>query len=295
MNVTRSSLALILLLGVGSGLAGTTGELSSPSSAAEESASAHVSISDDGTAIFVDGFIDRKTAEQVRDKLKEGVVDSLFIRSTGGEVEAGIELGEMVRDSKIDVIVKDYCISSCANYVFTAGASRVIGGVVLWHGSVEQKDVRECFLCNRRVSSLYGGDMPLATPERVSNWDALRRRQSLFFQSIGVDEYITRAGQEPVLRPGGFKSDSYTYDVATMERFGLRDVKAPDAYGTQEWCEHVNKGLPHSIGCVTVTPEMLEYERVRRELGEQCRPDGTLEIRQGSPQNLPQKSETVRP
>jgi len=253
----------------------------------DEAAHATIRISPERTAIFFDGFIDDGAVAVAEETLRAGTVNTLYIRSTGGHVNAAIWLGEMVRDAKLTVIVKDYCASSCANYVFTAGRSRVIDGVVMWHGSAEQKDLREFHLCGRQVSSLYGGKMPSIEPERraqaVEAWNASRRHQAEFFESIGVNEYITRAGQEPVVRPGGFTSDSFTYDVATMDQFGMRDITAEEDYGTAAWCERVNKGAKRTIGCIAVTQEMLEYERARKERGEECQANGTLKIRPAAP------------
>ncbi len=266
------------------------GELAPAGNAAEprdEQAPATIRISPDQAAIFFDGFIDDAAVQVAEDALRAGTLQTLYIRSTGGRVDAGIRLGELVRDAKLAVIVKDYCASSCANNVFTAGKSRVIAGLVMWHGSVEQKDLREVYLCGREISSLYGGKMPSITPEdraqALESWSAVRRHQAEFFESIGVNEYITRAGQEPVVRPGGYTSDNFTYDVPTMERFGLHDITAAEGYGTAAWCERVNKGAKRSIGCVSVTEAMLEFDRVRRERGEECQVDGTLKVRPPAP------------
>lgn len=47
-------------------------------------------------------------------------ITSLVINSGGGDVLAGIRLGELVYKHKLKVIVDKICASSCANYVVTA-------------------------------------------------------------------------------------------------------------------------------------------------------------------------------
>ena len=58
---------------------------------------------------------------------------NLVISSMGGEIQAGIEFGKFVHAQKLNVIVKEYCHSSCANYVFAAGNKRYVDSVTdLW-------------------------------------------------------------------------------------------------------------------------------------------------------------------
>lgn len=250
---------------------------------AAEQPSAAVKHSPDGTGLWFDGFIDDPAVAVVERALREGGVTDLYIRSTGGHVDAGLRLGELVRDAALRVHVIGYCTSSCANYVFTAAKERSIDGFVLWHGSVEQKDLREAYLCGRTKSSLFGHTWPPIAPEKradvVRSWNELRNRQEQFFTSIGVNEYITRAGQEPVNLTAGLASGSYTYDLPTMQRFGLQHIQAVEGYGTEAWCAAVNKDAERPIGCVQVTDEMLEFDRARKGRGEECQPDGTLAVR----------------
>lgn len=61
----------------------------------------------------------------------------LRLTSSGGEVEAAIRLAGWIYTNKIDIEVVDYCLSSCANYLFTAAFQKTIlpGAVVAWHGN----------------------------------------------------------------------------------------------------------------------------------------------------------------
>ena len=70
-------------------------------------------------------------------RIKNKNVTRLLISSDGGEVDAAIKLALWVFENQIDIEVRDYCLSSCANYVFTAAKNKTIhpGAVVAWHGN----------------------------------------------------------------------------------------------------------------------------------------------------------------
>ena len=64
----------------------------------------------------------------------------LIISSPGGTVDYGIQLGEWILSKQLDVEIGDYCISSCANYVFTAGKNKILrkNSLLGWHGGLLQ-------------------------------------------------------------------------------------------------------------------------------------------------------------
>jgi hypothetical protein len=76
--------------------------------------------------------------DSVKDKPTE-----LSIRSTGGEVNTGMALGRWVHAHHLDVKVLDYCLSSCANYVFPAGAQKTVSNFAMigFHGGAGSEHV----------------------------------------------------------------------------------------------------------------------------------------------------------
>jgi hypothetical protein len=95
-----------------------------------------------------------------------------------------------------------------------------------------------------------------------------------FFDAIGVDDYIARAGQEPKFY------GNFTLSVADMARLGAGQGEAPADCGTRAFCERINaqqSGL--DLHCIELTDEMLAYEKARRQFGERCEADGTLRVR----------------
>jgi hypothetical protein len=60
---------------------------------------------------------------------------TLILDSGGGETGAAIRIAQGIRERGLDVVVTGRCASSCANYLFAAGARRTIrDGVVAFHG-----------------------------------------------------------------------------------------------------------------------------------------------------------------
>src|SRR5690606_41855134 len=51
----------------------------------------------------------------------------LSIRSPGGPIDVGLALGEGTHQQGMDVLDEEFCFSSCADYIFTAGARKILG------------------------------------------------------------------------------------------------------------------------------------------------------------------------
>jgi hypothetical protein len=240
----------------------------------------HPTIERNGSAVYFSGDITHRGVDALDAAIAVAPTTELHIRSGGGGITAGHRMGRLVRQHKLAVVVDQYCYSSCANYVFTAGARRIIpeGAVVVWHGNTLQKDWREFDQCGRTVSSFTGVPMSpeAVAARRASAADLVRERVAdlEFFRDIGVDDYIARVGQEPRF------FGNFTLSVADMARFGVTGVEAPPGYGSAEFCREINHERPYpDLHCVAVTDEMLAYERTRRVKGEICQSDGTLRIR----------------
>lgn len=156
-------------------------------------------------------------------------VRELVITSSGGEVAAGIRLGSWVSSRQVDVRVVDYCLSSCANYVFTAGRRKRIdpGAVVAWHGNYH----------HLRATGLWQDDIPLrmrrtgedeATARRhvLAQVEELVSREQDFFARIGVDQRLCWIGK----RPPYDVPDYFFLTARDMARFGVTGIELPTAY-----------------------------------------------------------------
>ena len=162
-------------------------------------------------------------------------IQTLVVDSAGGEIVTSMDFGDWVADRKVDVVVERLCLSSCANYIFPAARTKLIqrGAVVAWHGSARQRDlmVELNQIIDERVDKLR-----LSAAEKERKREQMRRatadylqsaqlRQDAFFSRIGVDEYVTRIGNEEY-HVGGL----YYLSVEDMSRFGITNVRAPPEY-----------------------------------------------------------------
>lgn len=177
---------------------------------------------------------------------KELVIDSL-----GGSVPAGLTLGEWIARHDLTVTVNSVCASSCANYVFLAARRKRVldGGIVAWHGSAEQKnwrenDERHVELLQRRENgkTLTPNLTQLVEryAKRFAESSENRRRQRAFFASIGVKEYITRAGQEP---KWSYVGAGWTFTAEDMRLFCVTGLQLPADYGTDDYVARANAKL----------------------------------------------------
>lgn len=159
---------------------------------------------------------------------------TLSIDSQGGEALAAIKLGNWIADRKLNVHVEGLCISACANFVFPAGIEKHISnrGIVVWHGSAEQKDIREWVECHEARSK--GASTSLdCTPvlptddEKYHGIQKVRLAQAELLKRLGVNEELFRLGQEPV----DLGVDGWSASIEVMARYGITNVKATPKYG----------------------------------------------------------------
>jgi len=197
------------------------------------------STKENNSNLFV-GAISHATVDKFIADHPKGAIKKLSIFSEGGELIASIRLGRWVKENNLDVEVNLLCMSGCANYVFPAGNKKTIGrnALVLWHGGAEQKDLRELQAKYERLissnssldSSSSADEVRIFLAENKKKYLAIveaREAQSKFFADIGVDEYITRLGQEPI----NYKIDAWTTTVRVMEKFGITNIEAAPDYG----------------------------------------------------------------
>jgi hypothetical protein len=137
----------------------------------------------------------------------------VIMRSGGGDVDVAIDIAEHLLSNNSDFVVWDYCLSSCANYVFMAGEKKYIpeGSFVGWHGGPIGRDAAR----NKNE------------PEEVLRaLDRTKERSDAFMKAINIDKSIFSES------PPGFVNQSeknniklWTYDDKTMkEKFKIGGI-----------------------------------------------------------------------
>jgi hypothetical protein len=149
-------------------------------------------------------FVQRiKAAYQIAPRSQP--ITTLEITSTGGDVEAAIDLGEFIFNNQLSVYIPELCLSSCANYLFTAGKEKIItpNTVLGWHGGALQKNLKSnSNLTERQLLHL-------------------QKQEKYFFQLIKVDQRICTLGQEA---PHKIR-DFWNYSLADLKKMGLRHIE----------------------------------------------------------------------
>lgn len=143
---------------------------------------------------------------------------TLIINSTGGEVFAGLRLGNLVRENQLKVRVKENCSSACANYVLPASRSVFVeaGAIIGWHGGALQS-LYEPFPFETSIGTSPTQAQKNMLAEYVKNW---RAAELQFFENTGVNQAVTILGMLPGLNS---KRDSalFSYDPKTLAALGL--------------------------------------------------------------------------
>jgi hypothetical protein len=192
-----------------------------------------VTVSREGDRVRYAGELTEEGFSVLRRMTDGHRLSTLVIQSAGGEINAGMDFGEWTFERRLDVEVDEICLSSCANYVFTAARNKLIppGAVVAWHGSARQRGLME-----QLERDIDGRLRSLASPQRDHERQRIRlatadylersqRRQDAFFRRIRVEEFVTRVGAEE----HGVK-DLYFLSVEDMHRFGITNVIVPPDY-----------------------------------------------------------------
>jgi hypothetical protein len=165
-----------------------------------------------GDAVVFRGRIETASVDAFLRALKEHPgIKRLVISSGGGQVVTALQMGEAVHARQLDVEVPVACLSSCANYVFTAGRHKRLGHplAVGWHGN----------MAHVIYTQLTGASQWDDAQMQGARW--LAQREAEFFPRIGVDGFVCWFAK---IAPYDV-ADYYTLSAADMARFGIRDVE----------------------------------------------------------------------
>ncbi|NNV46421.1 hypothetical protein GTF97_12415 [Roseobacter sp. HKCCD8767] len=186
-----------------------------------------------------DAFLDFIAAEDT------SRVRTFVINSLGGDTHSGRVIGRWIHQQDLTVTVDAICFSSCANYIFPAGADRIIraDSFVGWHGSETQYDVIAESLPGQSGDDLEraalraalipalpegatGEIIEQAIDQQIAIANASRTEEAEFFETIGIGPEFTlhamRHGNLDAWRASGLAG--WTYTLEDMNRLGLGPV-----------------------------------------------------------------------
>jgi hypothetical protein len=92
------------------------------------------SISDDHTILCFDGLISAHADWSAFHQLQEN--GFLVIRSLGGDTSLAVSIAELLLKKNITVVIRDLCLSACANAIFVASNKTYVlkNSLIAWHG-----------------------------------------------------------------------------------------------------------------------------------------------------------------
>lgn len=147
--------------------------------------------------IVYKGEIEQDKVTEVIDLYQAG--DTLVIRSSGGDLHAGMLLGDFINKHEMTVEVLDFCISSCANYVFLSAANKVLNtnSLVIFHGGPKQKNFRslmqQAYGESVAPGTIFGreGYEAIISTKEVERGLTMRNRRA----QCSKNEVVNRAGK----------------------------------------------------------------------------------------------------
>jgi hypothetical protein len=96
-------------------------------------AASRLNLSEDGTILCFDGAILKEAPVDVIAKLNDR--GFFVVRSPGGFLEVAIKIADILMEKDATVVIRDYCLSACANYLLVATRRTYVlkNTLVAWH------------------------------------------------------------------------------------------------------------------------------------------------------------------
>ena len=170
-----------------------------------------------GEKIIYSGPLTAEANRTVKSLLDEHT-HILAISSRGGEINLGMDLGELVIEHGLSVEVVGYCLSSCANYVLPAGRLKLLhrDSLVAWHGGAFQT---------------FAYIDPAIEPAFRAYIEPAKLRERAYFEKLAISPHVTVMGQRDDYADRGKGCMGWTYSVDTMAALGMRNITLLDG----EW------------------------------------------------------------
>lgn len=152
-------------------------------------------------------------------------LSTIVVSSRGGNVDDAIEIAEFAEKHRLTVVVKDQCVSACANYIFLADVEKVVlqFSYVAWHGLPKKSETYS-------APAAQADNMLLAL-------QATSIRSERFFETRGINPKISGAWPLKLnfnrstvkdwnlkRTTAGTKGLAWTYSQTSIEAFGVRKI-----------------------------------------------------------------------
>lgn len=199
---------------------------------------AEVAINSDGNIEYVGSITAEKNMKVFALYDSSPVKPERFIiTSAGGNTDYGIQLGEWLLENQLAVEIGDYCMSSCANYVFLAAREKIIGkhSFIGFHGGLLQR--ADLPFADKKYLQVVSEltvtcDLELFHQSYKSQlafpFSDSRLRECLLMQSAGVDYKILVVGQFEKYRTQILPFGFWSYDLDALAALGVNHLTLKD-------------------------------------------------------------------
>lgn len=153
----------------------------------------------------------------------------LSIRSGGGPVTAGMPLGRWVRERGLDIKVLEYCMSSCANYVFPAARRKVVSNfaVIGYHGGPSSGQYGFTDDTRKMVDAMPPEQRKAFLDDLDKSIRTDGEQERAYLRWLGVREDLSTLGQQDRYQQR-YSADpnvlGWTYSLEGFAKFGVRDI-----------------------------------------------------------------------
>lgn len=170
------------------------------------------------------GNIESSELQKFKEVFNSGI-KKIIVDSGGGDAEVGLQIGQIIASGNVDVEVQGICVSSCANYIFTAGNRKILNnGIVGFHGNMTamiQSISKENLLAQMKSSGLSEQDANKIYDHYVN--DVLPKEKH-FYESLGVSQALFDRTQRTDKGMGSGTYSALLPKPATFEKYGIYNV-----------------------------------------------------------------------
>lgn len=152
-------------------------------------------------------------------------VETVILNSGGGYTLEALQIGMVLKETEVDVVVAGICLSSCANYLFTAGRRKTIrNGVVGFHGNTQAALGPGGVAA--AVRNLPGGMNRAAREAFRAELEQTLAWERDFFMDLNIDQGLFERTQRADKGMGDGETYAFLLPTsATFERYGVHDVE----------------------------------------------------------------------
>lgn len=174
----------------------------------------------DNKTILYNGDINLSNLEKLKEIYNSSTKKPklLKINSNGGDIIAGMQMGNWLYDHSFSVEVIDYCISSCANYIFPAGKYKYLNknAILYWHGGAFSSKIDDVI----ENETKEDGDLRRAYLKKVQTMELE------FYSKINVDKNIHSYGNSDSCYKKFRQEDfaGFFYSLKDMNKMGLKKI-----------------------------------------------------------------------